>query len=66
MLAVFGFQTQAQDILRDVDNWRPLDQRGINMFEAPKDTVSTFDGVRVRVGGASTVQFQALDHESSG
>ncbi len=66
MLAVFGFQAQAQDILRDVDNWRPYDQRGINMFEAPKDTVSTFDGVRVRVGGASTVQFQALDHESSG
>jgi len=66
MLAVFGFQAQAQGILQDVDNWRPYDQRGINMFEAPKDTISTFDGVKVRVGGASTIQFQALDHESSG
>ncbi|QED38137.1 hypothetical protein FK178_10565 [Antarcticibacterium arcticum] len=63
-LAVFALQAQAQQ--RDLDNFRPLDQRGINVFEAPKDTVSTFDGVRVRVGGASTIQFQALDHESNG
>src|SRR5690606_30677851 len=59
-----GFQMQAQQ--RDLDNMRPLDQRGINVFESPKDTVSTFDGVRVRVGGASTIQFQALSHESGG
>lgn len=63
-LAVFALQVQAQQ--RDPDNYRPLDQRGINMFEAPKDTISTFDGVRVRVGGASTIQFQALNHESEG
>jgi hypothetical protein len=64
LLVLFGFQVQAQQ--RDLDNFRPLDQRGINMFEAPKDTISTFDGVRVRVGGASTIQFQGLSHESSG
>ena len=51
---------------RDLDNYRNPDQRGINQFEAPKDTVTTFDGVHVRVGGASTIQFQALDHENSG
>lgn len=66
MMAV-GFQAQAQEReARDLDNFRPLDQRGIDIFEAPKDTVSTFDGVKVRVGGASTIQFQALDHESDG
>jgi len=64
LLVFLGFQMQAQQ--RDLDNMRPLDKRGINIFEAPKDTVSTFDGVRVRVGGASTIQFQALDHESKG
>ena len=64
LMMAAGLQAQAQQ--RDLDNFRPLDQRGINMFEAPKDTVSTFDGVRVRVGGASTIQFQALDHESAG
>jgi hypothetical protein len=64
LLVLFGFQVQAQQ--RDLDNFRPLDQRGINIFEAPKDTISTFDGVRVRVGGASTIQFQGLSHESAG
>lgn len=64
LIALFGLQAQAQQ--RDLDNMRPVDKRGINVFEAPKDTISTFDGVRVRVGGASTIQFQALDHESEG
>jgi len=50
---------------RDLDNFRARDQRGINEFEAPKDSVTTFDGVHVRIGGASTIQFQALDHENS-
>lgn len=61
----FGVQMQAQNN-RDLDNFRQPDQRGIHTFEAPKDTISTFDGVKVRVGGASTIQFQALDHSNSG
>ncbi|SDG37976.1 hypothetical protein [Psychroflexus sediminis] len=60
----FSFSAFAQK--RDLDNFRPRDQRGIHIFEAPKDTVSDFDGVKVRVGGASTIQFQALNHENSG
>ncbi|MFG6687401.1 hypothetical protein ACGK9U_12510 [Mariniflexile sp. HNIBRBA6329] len=59
-----GFSLYAQN--RDLDNYRQPDQRGVGVFEAPKDTISTFDGVQVRVGGASTLQFQALDHENSG
>ncbi|MDF0709158.1 hypothetical protein [Flagellimonas okinawensis] len=51
---------------RQLDNFRSPDKNGINVFEAPKDTVSTFDGVKVRVGGSSTLQFQAIDHENSG
>lgn len=51
---------------RQLDNFRSPDKNGVNVFEAPKDTVSTFDGVKVRVGGSSTLQFQALDHENSG
>ncbi|MFD1094261.1 hypothetical protein [Salegentibacter chungangensis] len=65
LIAVFGLQMQAQN-QRDLDNYRFPDQRGINMFEAPKDTTSTFDGVHVRVGGASTIQFQALSQENEG
>ncbi|WP_349350961.1 hypothetical protein [Flagellimonas sp. MMG031] len=51
---------------RQLDNFRNPDKTGINVFEAPKDSVSTFDGIKVRVGGSSTLQFQAIDHENSG
>ncbi|SFW21298.1 hypothetical protein SAMN02927921_00594 [Sinomicrobium oceani] len=51
---------------RNPDNYRSPDKNGINVFEAPKDTVSTFNGVHVRIGGASTLQFQALNHSNSG
>ncbi|MUP44565.1 hypothetical protein E0K83_02250 [Gramella sp. BOM4] len=65
LIALLSLPTVAQN-QRDLDNFRYRDQRGINQFEAPKDTITTFDGVHVRVGGASTIQFQALDHENSG
>lgn len=59
-----GFNTYAQD--RNLDNYRQPDKNGVNVFEAPKDSVSTFEKVKVRIGGASTLQFQALNHENSG
>ncbi|MBN2280117.1 MAG: hypothetical protein JXQ65_06025, partial [Candidatus Marinimicrobia bacterium] len=62
---VMGITTNAQNN-RDYKNFRLPDQRGINDFEAPKDTVDNFDGVDVRIGGASTIQFQAINHENSG
>ena len=64
LIALLAMPAMAQT-QRDLDNFRYPDQRGINLFEAPKDTVSTFDGLHVRVGGASTIQFQDLTHESS-
>ena len=64
VIAVFGISTCIQAQNRDLDNYRQPDKRGINVFESPKDTISNFDGVKVRVGGASTLQYQALDHEN--
>ncbi|MBZ9651707.1 OprO/OprP family phosphate-selective porin [Psychroflexus montanilacus] len=64
LMLAFSLTAFAQK--RDLDNFRPRDQRGMNVFEAPKDTVTTFDGVKVRIGGAYTLQFQALDHENNG
>lgn len=61
-LMLIGVSLFAQN--RDLDNFRAPDKRGINVFEAPKDTVFTFENVKVRVGGSSTLQFQALDHEN--
>lgn len=63
-IILIGFSLYAQN--RHLDNFKPQDQDGIGVFEVQKDTVSTFDGVKVRVGGASTLQFQALDNENSG
>ena len=57
--------TFAQD-KRHLDNFRSPDKDGLNVFEAPKDTVSTFDGIKVRIGGSSTLQYQSLNHENSG
>ncbi len=56
---------QTQDA-RDLQYFRAPDQTGLNIFEAPKTTDVYFDGIRVRIGGANTLQFQALDHENSG
>lgn len=64
LLLMIGLSAHAQN--RDLDNYRQPDQRGINVFESPKDSVLSFDGVQVRIGGSSTLQFQALDHENSG
>lgn len=67
MFLTIGLSLSAQSkSKRDLDNYRQPDKRGINVFEAPKDSVSTFDGVYVRVGGQSTLQYQSLSHENSG
>lgn len=67
ILLLISFVTcslQAQD--RDFENYRFPDKRGLNVFEPPKDTVSTFEEIKVRVGGAFALQFQGLDHSNSG
>ena len=46
-----------------IQNWRPYDQTGVNVFEPAKDTAE-FEGLKVRIGGAFTQQFQALSHEN--
>jgi len=45
-------------------NFRYYDQRGINVFETPKNNV-TFNGLRVRFGAGFTQQFQNLKHSNS-
>ncbi len=65
LIVLLAMPTMAQS-QRDFDNFRNPDQRGINQFEAPKDSVTNFDGLYVRVGGAFALQFQDIDHENSG
>jgi len=49
---------------RDLQYFRYPDQRGLNQFEAPFETDVEFDGIEVRIGGANTLQFQALSHDN--
>lgn len=62
LLAGIGLSAQN----RQLDNYRQPDKEGINVFESPKDTTSTFEQVKVRIGGSFALQYQALDNENSG
>jgi hypothetical protein len=44
---------------------RPNDQRGINVFEAPKADGVPYTGFKVSFGAAFTQQFQGLGHSNS-
>jgi hypothetical protein len=46
----------------EMQNYRPEDKRGINVFEAPKDESVGYDGFKLQWGAAFTQQFQGLDH----
>lgn len=47
-----------------IDYFRQYDQRGLNVFETPKEEAEEFEGLRVRVGGAFTQQYQAISHSN--
>lgn len=49
----------------EIQHIRPIDQRGINVFESPKDDPIPFTGFRLTWGGAFTQQFQNLTHENT-
>ena len=45
--------------------FRPNNQRGLSVFETGKNDSTTFDGMKVRIGGNFTQDFQALNHSNS-
>ena len=58
-----SFLTTAPGI--EMQNYRPEDKRGINVFEAPKDESVGYDGFKLQWGAAFTQQFQGLDHSNT-
>ena len=48
-----------------IQNYRPVDQRGINMFEAPKEAGAPWTGFKLDFGAAFTQQYQGLSHENT-
>ncbi|MDZ7660525.1 hypothetical protein [Fodinibius sp.] len=55
----------AQQFTRDLQYFRYSDQRGLNQFEAPFETDFKFDGLKIRIGGANTIQFQGLRNDNA-
>ncbi len=49
----------------EIQHYRPVDQRGINVFEAPKEAGVPYTGFKLNFGAAFTQQFQSLDHSNT-
>ena len=58
-----SFLTTAPGI--EMQNYRPEDKRGINVFEAPKEESVAYQGFKLQWGAAFTQQFQGLDHSNT-
>ena len=48
-----------------MQNYRPEDKRGINVFETPKDDAVAYEGFKLQWGAAFTQQYQGLDHSNT-
>jgi hypothetical protein len=48
-----------------IQHFRPQDQRGLNVFEAPKEPGAEYAGFKLDFGAAFTSQIQALEHENT-
>ncbi|HUF25671.1 MAG TPA: hypothetical protein VMM18_01720 [Gemmatimonadaceae bacterium] len=60
-------RTSRESLLRkiEIQNTRPMDQRGINMFETPKNDGVPFTGIKLDFGAAFTQQMQGLRHSNA-
>lgn len=64
-LAMVLFATPLFSQEGKINFYRPYDQAGINVFETTKEDTVEFTGLKVRVGGNFTQQFQALSHSNT-
>lgn len=48
-----------------IQNFRPVDRRGLNIFEAPKNDGVPYDGFKLMLGGAFTQDFQTIGHSNT-
>lgn len=48
-----------------MQNYRPADQRGVNIFESPKESGIPFTGFQISWGAAFRQQFQGLEHRNT-
>ena len=49
----------------EIQHMRPLDQRGLNVFESPKEEGAKYEGFKLSWGGAFAQQFQNITHQNT-
>lgn len=62
-LAIFTLPAFSQK--GKINFYRPADQKGINVYETDKSDTVEFNGLKVKVGGNFTQQFQSLKHSNT-
>lgn len=62
MLLPPAADAQDADVLQ---HFRPYDQRGVHIFETPKEAGVGFEGLKILWGASFAQQFQALDHSNA-
>ncbi len=65
IVSVGVMSAAAQADSRDMQYFRYPDQRGINVFETPKEEGVPFTDLNVRVGGEYALQYQSLNHSNN-
>ena len=48
-----------------IQYFRPNDRSGVNVYETGKEDTVAWDKLKIRLGGAFALQYQALDHENA-
>ena len=64
LMSLFIVEASTAQQTRDLQYFRSPDKTGLNVFETPKETDVEFNGLKVRIGGANTLQFQALQNDN--
>lgn len=64
LMSLFMVEASTAQQTRDLQYYRSPDKTGLNVFETSKETDIEFDGLKVRIGGANTLQFQALSNDN--
>jgi hypothetical protein len=49
----------------EIQHMRAADQRGLNVFESPKEAGAAYTGFKIALGGAFAQQFQNLTHRNA-
>lgn len=64
LVAAVGSLSSAYAQQPSLQYFRPYDQRGLNVFETPKEDTVAYEGFKLRVGANFTQQFQSISHST--